>query len=55
MMEKMMGQVGKGKLPALPGLGDLTGIPGAGPAGPAPLVRRTPSKNAKKKRKSGRR
>ena len=55
MMEKMMGQIGKGKMPALPGLSDLTGMPGAGPGGPAPLVRRTPSKNAKKKRKSGRR
>ena len=56
MMEKMMGQIGKGKLPALPGFGELTGgMPGAGPGGPAPLVRRTPSKNAKKKRKSGRR
>jgi signal recognition particle subunit SRP54 len=55
MMEKMMGQIGKGKMPALPGLGDMTGMPGAGPGGPAPLVRRTPSRNAKKKRKSGRR
>ncbi len=55
MMEKMVGQIGKGKMPSLPGLDGLGGIPGAGPGGPAPLVRRTPSKNAKKKRKSGRR
>jgi signal recognition particle subunit SRP54 len=55
MMEKMMGQIGKGKMPSLPGLGDMSGMPGAPPAGPAPLVRRTPSKNARKKRKSGRR
>ncbi|HEY4347043.1 MAG TPA: signal recognition particle protein [Gaiellaceae bacterium] len=60
MMEKMMGQIGKGKMPSLPGMGDMGamgGMPGAGPSGPPPLSRRTPSKNAKKKNKgkSGRR
>ena len=55
MMEKMMGQMGKGKLPSLPGLGDLGGMPG-GPAGVAPLSRRTPPKKRKGgKKRSGRR
>ncbi len=51
-MEKMMGQMSRGKMPALPGLGDLAGGPGAAPA---PMSRRTPSKRKKSKRKSGRR
>jgi signal recognition particle subunit SRP54 len=56
MMEKMMGQIGKGKMPSIPGIGDMMGgVPGGPSNGPAPLLRRTPSKNAKKKRKSGRR
>ena len=58
MMEKMMGQMGKGKMPALPGLGDFPGMPGAaGPAGgPAPLQRRSTNKKKKNsKRRSGRR
>ena len=59
MMEKMMGQMGKGKMPSLPGLGDLGGMPGAMPGGPpgvAPLSRRTPPKKRKgNKKRSGRR
>jgi signal recognition particle subunit SRP54 len=59
MMEKMMGQMGKGKMPALPGLGDLGGMPGGMPGGPpgvAPLSRRTPPKKRKGgKKRSGRR
>jgi signal recognition particle subunit SRP54 len=59
MMEKMMGQMGKGKMPALPGLGDLGGLPGGMPGGPpgvAPLSRRTPPKKRKGgKKRSGRR
>jgi signal recognition particle subunit SRP54 len=47
-MEKMMKQMGKGKLPALPAqLGDA---PGA-----APMVRRSSTKRKKNKRKAGRR
>jgi signal recognition particle subunit SRP54 len=59
MMEKMMGQMGKGKMPSLPGLGDLGGVPGGMPGGPpgvAPLSRRTPPKKRKGgKKRSGRR
>jgi signal recognition particle subunit SRP54 len=59
MMEKMMGQMGKGKMPSLPGLGDLGGMPGAMPGGApgvAPLSRRTPPKKRKgNKKRSGRR
>jgi signal recognition particle subunit SRP54 len=63
MMEKMMGQMGKGKMPSLPGLGDLGGIPGGMPGGlpggapgVAPLSRRTPPKKRKgNKKRSGRR
>jgi signal recognition particle subunit SRP54 len=59
MMEKMMGQMGKGKMPALPGLGDLGGMPGGlpgAPGGVAPLSRRTPPKKRKgNKKRSGRR
>jgi signal recognition particle subunit SRP54 len=63
MMEKMMGQVGKGKMPSLPGMGALpggmgTGMPGiqAGPPGVAPLERRSGGKKRKaNKRRSGRR
>ncbi len=50
MMEKMMGQIGKGKMPALPGLdgmGALPGGPQGGPQGVAPLSRRTPPKKRK--------
>jgi signal recognition particle subunit SRP54 len=56
MMEKMMGQMGKGKMPALPGLDGMAGaMPGA-PPGVAPLSRRTPPKKRKgNKRRSGRR
>jgi signal recognition particle subunit SRP54 len=50
-MEKMMGQMSKGKMPALPGLGDLSGAPGA----PPPMSRRSPPKKKKPKRRSGRR
>jgi signal recognition particle subunit SRP54 len=60
MMEKMMGQVGKGKMPSLPG---LTGMPGGmpggiagGPPAVAPLERRSGGKKRKaNKRRSGRR
>jgi signal recognition particle subunit SRP54 len=63
MMEKMMGQMGKGKMPSLPGLGDLGGMPGGMPGGlpggapgVAPLSRRTPPKKRKgNKKRSGRR
>jgi hypothetical protein len=62
MMEKMMGQVGKGKTPSLPGMGDLGlgnmglgGMPGA-PTGVAPLERRHGGKKRKaNKKRSGRR
>ena len=50
-MEKMMGQMSRGRMPALPGLGDLAGGPGA----PPPMSRRSPTKKKKNKRKSGRR
>ena len=53
MMERMMGQMGKGKMPALPGLGEVGGTPG-GPAAPAPLQRRSrPKKRKGNKRRSG--
>jgi signal recognition particle subunit SRP54 len=60
MMEKMMGQMGKGKLPALPGLDLSGGLPGGGPPGGppavAPLQRRSGQKKRKNnKRRSGRR
>jgi len=66
MMEKMMGQVGKGKMPSLPGLGNLGGMPGMGdmgmggmpaaPGGVAPLERRHGGKKRKaNKKRSGRR
>jgi len=62
MIEKMMGQMGKGKMPSLPGLGnlgDLGGMAGALPGaatGVAPLSRRTPPKKRKgNKKRSGRR
>ena len=55
MMEKMMGQMGKGKMPALPGLGDLGGMPGGLPGAAPPMSRRSATKKKKSKRKSGRR
>jgi len=56
MMEKMMGQMGKGKMPALPGLDALGGNPGGMPGGVAPLSRRTPPKKRKGRgKRSGRR
>ncbi len=60
MMEKMMGQVGKGKMPSIPGLGPMPGgTAGALPGGPpavAPLERRSGTKKRKaNKRRSGRR
>jgi signal recognition particle subunit SRP54 len=55
-MEKMMGQMGKGKMPALPGLDGMAGAMPGGPPGVAPLSRRTPPKKRKgNKRRSGRR
>jgi signal recognition particle subunit SRP54 len=48
MMEKMMQQMGKGKMPSLPGLGAQA--PGA-----PPQMRRSATKKKKSKRKSGRR
>jgi signal recognition particle subunit SRP54 len=50
-MERMMGQMSKGRIPALPGLGDPAGGPGA----PIPQQRRSATKKRKSKRKSGRR
>jgi signal recognition particle subunit SRP54 len=47
VMEGMMKQIGRGKMPALPGLGEM---PGA-----APMARRSATKKKKSKRKSGRR
>ena len=47
MMEGMMKQMGKGKMPALPGLAEL---PGA-----APMARRSATKKKKSKRRAGRR
>ena len=62
MMEKMMGQMGKGKMPSLPGLDALGGMPGmpggmpGAPSGVAPLSRRTPPKKRKGRgKRSGRR
>jgi signal recognition particle subunit SRP54 len=59
MMEKMMGQVGKGKmpnLPGMPGMGDmgLGGMPGA-PNGVAPLERRHGGTKRKANKKRSRR
>ncbi len=58
MMEKMMGQMGKGKMPAIPGMEGLTGpgAPGAAPRAVAPLERRSGAKKRKaNKKRSGRR
>ncbi len=57
-MEKMMGQMGKGKMPALPGMDAVAGagLPGVGPRAVAPLERRSGNKKRKaNKRRSGRR
>ena len=58
MMEKMMGQVGKGKMPGLPGMDGL-GLPGGMPGGQpavAPLERRSGNRKRKtNKKRSGRR
>ena len=58
MMEKMMGQMGKGKMPAIPGMEGLTGagMPGAPTRAVAPLERRSGAKKRKAgKKRSGRR
>jgi signal recognition particle subunit SRP54 len=56
MMEKMMQQMGKGKLPALPGLDGIAGGPPAAAGGLQPgLVRRSATKKKSSKRKSRRR
>jgi signal recognition particle subunit SRP54 len=58
MMEKMMGQMGKGKLPALPGMDSLTGagVPGARVGAVPPLERRSGQRKRKgNKKRSGRR
>src|SRR5262249_50814522 len=58
MMEKMMGQMGKGKMPALPGMDGLpgAGVPGAPARTVAPLERRSGGKKRKaNKKRSGRR
>jgi signal recognition particle subunit SRP54 len=58
MMEKMMGQMGKGKMPSLPGMDGLQGaaLPGAAPRAVAPLERRSGGKKRKaNKKRSGRR
>jgi signal recognition particle subunit SRP54 len=58
MMEKMMGQMGKGKMPAIPGMEGLTGAgaPGAPTRAVAPLERRSGAKKRKaSKKRSGRR
>jgi len=52
VMEGMMKQMGKGKMPSLPGLGG--GLPGAAP-GAAPGARRSATKKKKNKRRAGRR
>jgi hypothetical protein len=54
MMERVMKQMGKGKMPTLPGL-SLPGL-GDGVPGAPPQARRSATKKKKKnKRKSGRR
>jgi len=58
MMEKMMGQMGKGKMPAIPGMEGLTGpgAPGSPTRAVAPLERRSGVKKRKaNKKRSGRR
>jgi signal recognition particle subunit SRP54 len=59
LMEKMMKQMGKGKVPALPGMGeagDLAGLPGLGGAPGRSATRKPSSTRKKSKRKrSGRR
>ena len=58
MMEKMMGQMSKGKMPAIPGMEGLTGpgAPGAPTRAVAPLERRSGAKKRKaNKKRSGRR
>ena len=66
MMEKMMGQMSKGKMPSLPGMGNLgamgdlglgNGGPALGPGGVPPLERRHGAKKRKpgNKKRSGRR
>jgi signal recognition particle subunit SRP54 len=58
MMEKMMGQMGKGKMPAIPGMEGLTGAgaPGVPTRAVAPLERRSGAKKRKaNKKRSGRR
>jgi signal recognition particle subunit SRP54 len=52
MMEKMMGQVGRGKMPALPGMDALAGGVGAPPQH---TQRRSSPRKKKKQRRSGRR
>jgi signal recognition particle subunit SRP54 len=57
MMERLMKQMGKGKMPALPGMSGMPGL-GNGPAGASPgrsATRKPSSKRKKNKRKSGRR
>jgi signal recognition particle subunit SRP54 len=53
MMEKMMGQVGKGKMPSLPGMDALAGGGVGGP--PQHTQRRSSPRKKKKQRRSGRR
>ena len=60
MMEKMMRQMGKGKMPSLPGLDLSGGLPGGGlPGGPpavAPLQRRSAAEETEEQQAaSGRR
>jgi signal recognition particle subunit SRP54 len=55
MMEGMMKQMGKGKMPSLPGLGLQAPGLGLKAPGATPMSRRTPSKNKKKNKRSGRR
>ena len=57
MMEKMMKQMGKGKMPSLPGMPDAAARNGrrdGAPGAPSPM-RRSATKKRKNKRKSGRR
>jgi len=56
MMERLMKQVGSGKMPSLPGLGGgVPGMPGAGGMRAPGQTRHPGSKKAKSKRKSKRR
>ncbi len=57
MMEKMLKQMGKGKMPSLPGMegiGDAVGAPAA-PQAQSPQAKRAAERRKKNKRKASRR